>query len=337
MKHTVSLEPSGKRFEVEEGQSILDAALHHGINLPYGCRNGTCGDCKGRILSGDVDYGEYKPHALPDAEREGGFVLFCQARPRTDLVLEATEIGDAGQVEVRRLPARVHDARLLTHDIMEVRLRLPSSERLQFLAGQYIEVILKDGRRRAFSIANTPLHDEFLSLHVRYVPGGEFTEHIFRDLKPKEIWNLEGPLGSFYLRDSGRPALLVAGGTGLGPIKAILETAFEEGIDRDFHLFFGVRAGRDLYLTDTLDRWQVEHPGFRWTPAFSQPAEEDGDWTGDIGHLHEVIPRYYDDLSGHEGYLAGPPPMVDAVSEELQSLGIPPERIFSDAFTYSKR
>jgi CDP-4-dehydro-6-deoxyglucose reductase len=337
MAYTVKLEPSGKQFPVEAGQTILDGAMHHGINLPYGCRNGACGDCKGKVVSGEVDRGEYKATALSDSEREQGYALFCQAQPRSNLVLEAFEVDDARKVEVRRLPCRVHDFRRLTHDIMEVRLKLPAAERLQFLAGQYIEVILKDGRRRAFSIANSPLHDDFLSLHIRYVPGGEFTEHVFQDLKAKEIWNFEGPLGNFYLRDSDRPAILVAGGTGLGPIKAMLETAFEEGIDRDFHLFFGVRARRDLYLTETLDQWQAEHPNFRWTPALSSPEAEDADWGGDTGHINEVIPRYYNDLSGHEGYLAGPPPMVEAATATLQELGIPGDRLFSDAFTYSTK
>ncbi|KPV39107.1 CDP-6-deoxy-delta-3,4-glucoseen reductase [Thiohalorhabdus denitrificans] len=335
MAYTVKLEPSGKQFEVAPGQTILDAAMHHGINLPYGCRNGACGDCKGKLVAGQVDYGQYQPTAMSEEERAQGAALFCQAQPQSDLVIEAYEIDDAKKTEVRRLPCRVHDARKLTHDIMEVRLKLPSAERLQFLAGQYIEVILKDGRRRAFSIANSPLHDDFLTLHIRYVPSGEFTEHVFTGLKPKEIWNFEGPLGNFYLRDSDRPAILVAGGTGLGPIKAMLETAFEEGLERDFHLFFGVRARRDLYLTETLDQWQAEHPNFRWTPALSDPGEEDADWSGETGYIHEVIPRYYDDLSGHEGYLAGPPPMVEAASEALQQLGLDKDRLFSDAFTYS--
>ncbi|MEF8792491.1 CDP-6-deoxy-delta-3,4-glucoseen reductase [Thiohalorhabdus sp.] len=335
MAYTVKLEPSGKQFEADEADKILDAALHQGINLPYGCRNGACGDCKGKILSGQVDYGDYQPWAMDEDERARGYALFCQATPRSDLVLEAEEIDDARQMEVRRLPCRVHDWRQLTHDIMEVRLKLPAAERLQYLAGQYIEVILKDGRRRAFSIANTPLQDDFLTVHIRYVPGGEFTEHIFHGLKRKEIWNFEGPLGNFYLRHSDKPALLVAGGTGLGPIKAILETAFEEGIERDFHLFFGVRAQRDLYLTETLDRWQRDYPNFRWTPALSDPAPEDSDWSGDSGYLDEVIARYFTDLSAHEGYLAGPPPMVDAVSARMRELGMVPEQLYSDAFTYS--
>ncbi|MFP4561381.1 MAG: CDP-6-deoxy-delta-3,4-glucoseen reductase [Thiohalorhabdus sp.] len=335
MAYTVKLEPSGKQFEVAPGQTILDAAMHHGINLPYGCRNGACGDCKGKLIAGQVDYGQYQPTAMSEEERAQGAALFCQAQPLSDLVIEAYEIDDAKKTEVRRLPCRVHDFRKLTHDIMEVRLKLPSAERLQYLAGQYIEVILKDGRRRAFSIANSPMDDDFLTLHIRYVPGGEFTEHVFSGLRPKEIWNFEGPLGNFYLRDSDRPAILVAGGTGLGPIKAMLETAFEEGLERDFHLFFGVRARRDLYLTETLDQWQSEHPNFRWTPALSDPGEEDADWGGETGYIHEVIPRYYDDLSGHEGYLAGPPPMVEAASETLQRLGLDKDRLFSDAFTYS--
>lgn len=336
MAYTVKLEPSGKQFQVEPDQKILDAALHQGINLPYGCRNGACGDCMGKILSGEVDYGDYQPWAMDEDQRARGYALFCQATPRSDLVLEATELDDASRMEVRRLPCRVHDFRKLTHDIMEVRLKLPAAERLQFLAGQYIEVILKDGRRRAFSIANSPFDDELLTVHIRYVSGGEFTEHVFEGLKRKEIWNFEGPLGQFYLRDSDRPALLVAGGTGLGPIKAILETAFEEGVERDFHLFFGVRARRDLYLTETLDRWQAKHPNFRWTPALSDPDPDDGDWTGETGYLHEVIPRYYEDLSGHEGYLAGPPPMVEAVTTRLQEQGLSGDHLFSDAFTYSK-
>jgi CDP-4-dehydro-6-deoxyglucose reductase len=335
MAYKVKLEPSGKQFPVEEGQTILDAALHHGINLPYGCRNGACGDCKGKVVSGEVDRGEYKVTALPDAERDQGYALFCQAKPQSNLVLEAFEVDDARKVEVRRLPCRVHDFRKLTHDIMEVRLKLPAAERLQFLAGQYIEVILKDGRRRAFSIANSPFNDELLTLHIRYVPGGEFTEHVFQDLKAKEIWNFEGPLGNFYLRDSTRPAILVAGGTGLGPIKAMLETAFEEGVERDFHLFFGVRSSQDLYYTELLDQWQQAHPNFRWTPALSHPGAEDAEWAGETGYIHEVIPCYYGDLSEYEGYLAGPPPMVEAATGKLQELGIPSDRLFSDAFTYS--
>ena len=334
MTYTVTLDPSGKQFEADEDDTLLDAALHHGINLPYGCRNGACGECKARIQSGEVDLGEYKPHALPDEDKDAGYALLCQAHAESDLVVEAYELGDPRKQEVRRLPARVHDFHKVTHDIMEVQLKLPEADRLQYLAGQYVEVILNDGRRRAFSIANTPFHDEVLTLHIRHVPGGQFTEHIFGAMQKKEIWNIEGPLGNFYLRASDRPALLLAGGTGLGPIKAILETAFEEGVDRDFHLFFGARTQSDLYLTATLDAWQEAHPNFRWTPVLSQPAADD-DWRGETGHLHEAIPRHYADLAGHEGYLAGPPPMVEATTETLKAQGMAGNRIFSDAFTYS--
>jgi CDP-4-dehydro-6-deoxyglucose reductase len=335
MAYTVKLESTGHTIEVEADQTILDAALHHGVDLPYGCRHGACGKCKGRIVSGEVDYGEYQEHALPEPERRAGMVLLCQAKPQSDLVLEGAEMDDGRQPEVRRLPARVHDARKLTHDIMEVRLKLPEQERLQYLAGQYVEVILKDGRRRAFSIANSPIDDQFLTLHIRHVPGGAFTDHVFEGLQKGEIWTIEGPLGQFYLRHSERPAVLVAGGTGLGPIRAILEKAFEEGERRPLRLFFGVRSGADVYGLEELERWAAEHDNFQYTVALSDPAEEDAGLGYEQGYVHEVIPGHCEDLTGWEGYLAGPPPMVEAGRHTLISLGADPEAVYADAFTYS--
>lgn len=335
MAYTVKLESTGHTIEVAPEQTILDAALHQGVDLPYGCRHGACGKCKGRIVSGEVDYGDYQEHALPEPEKRAGMVLLCQAKPLSDLVLEGAELEDGRQPEVRRLPARVHDSRKLTHDIMEVRLKLPEQERLQYLPGQYIEVVLSDGRRRAFSLANSPIDDHYLTLHIRHVPGGAFTGHVFEDLKKGEIWTIEGPLGQFYLRHSERPAVLVAGGTGLAPIRAILEKAFEEGEQRPLRLFFGVRSSADLYGLEELELWAAEHDNFHYTVALSDPAEGDERLGYEQGYVHEVLPTLGDDLTGWEGYLAGPPPMVEAARHTLISLGVEKDALFADAFTYS--
>lgn len=335
MAYTIKLESTGHTIEGKPDQTILEAALHSGVDLPYGCRHGACGKCKGRIVSGEVDYGDYQEHALPEAERRAGLALLCQAKPLSDLVIEGAEMDDGRQPEVRRLPARVHDFRPLTGDIMEVRLQLPEQERLQYLPGQYVEVILKDGRRRAFSIANSPIDDRYLTLHIRHVPGGAFTGHVFDGLTKGEIWTMEGPLGQFYLRHSDRPAVLVAGGTGLAPIRAILEKAFEEGEARPLRLFFGVRSSADLYGTEELDRWTAEHDNFDYTVALSDPAEGDAALGHQQGYIHEVIASHCEDLSDWEGYLAGPPPMVEAARHTLISLGADSGAVYADAFTFS--
>ncbi len=338
MGYTVQLEPSGHTIEVEPDQTILDAALQQGLDLPHGCRNGACGDCKGIILSGQVEYGEYEEWALSEDEREQGRALLCQSRPRTHLTIETSQPVKENQTEVKRFPAKVHSFRKLTHDVMEVQLKLARRDRFQYTPGQYIQVILDDGRRREFSIANSPLNNKLLTTYIRRVPDGEFTRHIFERMQRKEVWNSEGPFGQLYLRSSNRPTILVAGGTGLGPIKAILEHALTEGSQREFHLFFGVRAKRDLYMTELLDEWARTYPNFHYVLALSNPEPEDTPDGGiTTGYIHEVIARSCTDLSDYEGYLAGPPPMVDASTKTLIELGIPEGQIFADSFTYSSR
>ena len=337
MSFRITLQPSGHEFTAEDDETVLEAGLRQGFALPYGCRNGACGSCLGRLLNGEVDYGPERPPALSEADEADGKALLCQAVAKTDLEIEAREIGAARDILVKTLPCRVVKLERLNHDVIEMHLKLPATERLQFLAGQYIDILLRDGRRRSYSLANAPHRDEFLELHVRQVPGGAFSSQVFGDLKEKALLRLEGPLGTFFLReDSPRPILLMAGGTGFAPLKAMLEHAFETGLARPMHLFWGVRALRDLYM-DTLPReWAAEHDHFRYTPALSEPLPDDA-WAGETGYVHEALLRAYPDLSGHDVYMAGPPPMIQAARAAFTAAGLPEDQIFYDSFDYAAR
>lgn len=335
MSFKVRIEPSGHSFCVEYDETILDAALRHGFALPYGCRNGACGSCKGKLIEGDVSYGENFPPALSDDEMERGLALFCSARPKGDLVIEVREIGAAKDIPVKVLPCRVAKMERLNDDVMRLYLKLPATERLQYLAGQYIDFLLKDGRRRSFSIANAPHDDELLELHIRRVEGGRFTSEVFSKLKEKAILRFEGPLGSFFLREDSRgPIILMAGGTGFAPIKGIIEHAISEGMTRPMHLYWGARARADLYLDSLARQWAREHAHIDYTPVLSAPKPDD-DWHGRRGYVHEAILADFGDLGPYQIYASGPPQMVKAGQTAFTERGLDPDNYFFDSFEYA--
>jgi len=334
MSFRVTVPASGHEFSVEDDESVLEAALRQGIGLPYGCRNGACGKCAGELISGKVSYAR-ELSSLALEQRQLGKTLFCQACPQSDLEIKVREIISNRDIETKILPCRVESMQLLTHDIMKLELKLPETERLQFLAGQYIEFLLKDGKRRAFSIANAPHHDELIELHIRHVPDGQFGDYVFDGMKVKELLRLEGPLGSYYLREeSNRPIIMVGGGTGFAPLKGMLEHAFHIKLDRPIHLFCGVRALRDLYMDDTVKSWLQQHDNLKYTPVLSEPEEAD-DWQGNTGFVHEAIIEQYPDLSGYDVYLSGPPPMIKSGMDAFYEHGLPESQIYSDSFEYS--
>jgi CDP-4-dehydro-6-deoxyglucose reductase len=332
--HNVTLKPSGQQLQVEDGETVLAAALRQGLVLPYGCKNGACGSCKGKILEGSVDFGVYQKRVLTDEEKAQGKALFCQAKPLSDLVIEARAVGAAKGIQVKTLPCRVQAIERAADDVVVLRMKLPANEKLKFLAGQFIEFLLKDGTRRSFSIANPPHDAELLELHVRRVAGGKFTEHVFEKMKERDILRFEGPLGVFFLREeSSKPVVLVASGTGFAPIKALLEDAFHRGIERPMTLYWGGRRPKDLYLNALAEKWAADHPSFKYVPVISDALPEDG-WQGRTGFVHRAVMQDFPDLSGHQVYACGVPIMVDSARHDFTTVcRLPEEEFYADSFT----
>ncbi len=336
MQFKISTDPEGLSFTADPEQSILEAGLAAGLLLPYGCRDGACGSCKAQVLSGEVDLGAAQLSALPDAERAAGFALLCQARARSDLVIRARSLGSATDIPIKKLPCRIQSLERVAPDVMVLTVKLPATEPFVFRAGQYINFLLPNGKRRSFSIANAPHESSHIELHVRLVEGGQFTGHVFSTMKPRDILRFEGPLGTFFLRDHpDRPALLVAGGTGFAPMKSIVENAIATGSTRPMTLYWGARRRDGLYMDELAHAWEQALPGFRYVPVLSEPAAEDA-WSGRRGLVHEAVVRDFPDLSGHEVYACGAPAMIDAARTDFHTrCGLPGDAFFADAFTFA--
>jgi CDP-4-dehydro-6-deoxyglucose reductase len=281
-----------------------------------------------------VDYGVYQEKALTQDEKAQGKALFCQAKPLSDLVLEARTVGAAKDIQIKKLPCRVQKMEKLADDVMALHLKLPANEKLVFLAGQYIEFLLKDGGRRSFSMANAPHDAELIQLHVRHVAGGQFTDHVFNKMKERDILRCEGPMGTFFLREeSDKPIVFVASGTGFAPIKAIIEHMLHIGIGRPATLYWGGRRPKDLYMNDLAAAWAAEHSGFKYVPVISEALPDD-DWSGRTGFVHRAVMQDYPDLSGHQVYACGVPIMVDSAKRDF-TIGckLPEEEFYADSFT----
>ena len=333
MPNQVTIQPSNHVFTVQAGETILDAALREGYVISYGCRNGACGTCKGKVLAGSVDYGTYQESALTDAEKRLGMALFCQAKPLGDVVIQCREIGATRDIQVKTLPCRVQKMQRVAADIMVLYLKLPASERLQFLAGQYVDILMKDGSRRSLSMANPPHDDEFLQLHLRNY-GGPFSQHVFERMKERDILRFEGPLGTFFLREGGdKPMILLASGTGFAPIKALIEHVFHACAPRPMILYWGARIRADLYMHELPEKWAATHSNFKYVPVLSEPLPGDH-WTGRTGLVHQAVMQDMQDMSGCQVYACGAPVMVAAAHGDFTSqCSLPEDEFFSDAFT----
>ena len=317
---------------------MLDAALAAGIVLPYSCRSGACSTCKAKVLSGSVEAGASPAQILSADEIEAGFTLLCQARATSDLVIESRELRLASDIQIRKIPSRVTAIQRPTSDVALLTLQLPATETFRFYAGQYIEVILKDGKRRSYSMANAPHAAASLELHVRHLSGGLFTDHVFgagaTAMKEREILRLEGPFGSFFLReDSQLPIVMLASGTGFAPIKAIVEHMVHEKISRPITLYWGGRRPSDLYMNELVEQWAKTIPDFKYVPVISDALPEDH-WAGRTGFVHRAVMQDFPDLSGHQVYACGAPIVVDSARREfVATCKLPEDAFFADSFT----
>lgn len=332
----LTLHPGAAQASARAGETILEAGLRAGLALPYDCRAGGCGQCLCTVLHGRVDPGPYQRAALTDAMRARGQALMCCAVPLEDLELEVEGVaslagGDAAEAGPQRWHGRVERMQRLSDTLMRIRIALPEDQRIAFAAGQYINIVLPDGARRAFSFANPP-HEPGIELHVRLIPGGRFTTQVFTTMREGDAIEFEGPLGNFTLRESERPILFVAGATGFAPIKSIVEDAFARGIRRPMQLYWGVRRAQDLYLLDRLEGWQRNHPNFRFEPVLSEAAPGDP-WPGRRGLVHEAMLTDHPDLAGYEVYACGSVRMVEAAVPDFLAHGLAEQFCFSDAFT----
>lgn len=330
----MTLHPATELYAMRPGETLLEAGLRHGLALPYECRNGGCGKCLCTVLQGQMDLGAYQPSVLTEAQRAQGQALMCCATARSDVDIEVT--ADMARLTQRLQVARVEHLQRLAPEVMRVTLSLPRAPTLEFKAGQYINIVLDDGQRRAFSFANPPQHNDHIELHVRRIPHGRFTGHVFNAMKVGDTLQFEGPMGEFTLRDSASPILFVAGATGFAPVKSIVEDAFARGVTRPMWLYWGVRQRSDLYALALAEQWQREHGNFHFVPVLSHeenaPPGEPA-WTGRRGLVHEAMLADFADLRDFEVYVCGSVKMVEAAVPAFIAQGLGEEVCFVDAFT----
>lgn len=331
---SVRVQPSGRTFQVAADESVLSAGIRQGVELPYGCKDGACGSCKCKLLSGKVEHSSHQDKALSPQEAASGMVLTCCAVPQSDLILESRQVTEQGALPIKKMPARVSRLDRVSQDVMLLQLQLPANDAFIFRAGQYIEFILRDGVRRCYSMANPPHRGASLELHIRHMPGGKFTDHVFSSMQEKEILRLEGPYGSFYLReDSAKPIILLASGTGFAPIKALLEHMQHKSIQRPVSLYWGARRPADLYL----DAWVREQctimPNLTYVPVVSDATAQDA-WSGRTGYVHRAVLEDHADLGHHQVYACGAPIVVDCARKDFSlEAHLPADEFFADAFT----
>ena len=340
VQYQVELKKSGRTFTVDEDETVLEAAIRQGIQLPYGCKNGACGSCKGKVLEGRIEHGDHSQSALSTLDETAGATLLCCAHPKSNVLIDVREIQGGGDIPVRKVPCRIQTIAYPSNDVAILQLQLPASERFQFLAGQYLEFLLKDNKRRAYSIASAPHQEGPIELHIRHLPGGLFTDPLFgqgadgKAIKEKDILRFEGPQGSFFLReDTQKPIIFLASGTGFAPIKSILLHMREKKIDREVYFYWGGRRPKDLYMDTLCQEFASTLPRFHYIPVISDALPEDH-WVGRTGFVHHAVMADFPDLSPFQVYACGAPIVIQSAQTDfVEQCGLPEDEFYADSFT----
>ena len=336
MSFQITVEPSGRTFQADAGEMLLAAGIRQGVGMPYGCKDGACGSCKCKVISGDVSMGSHQAKALSAEEELKGFILTCCSSAKSDLVLESRQVVEEGAFPDKKMPVRVSSLEKKTDDVMLVKLQVPASDLLKFKAGQYVDFLLRDGSKRSYSMANAPhtvsAEAPHIELHIRHMVGGLFTDHVFSAMKEKEIQRIEGPQGSFFLRESDKPLIFLASGTGFAPIKALIEEMLYLGNKRDVTFYWGARRPADLYMNDWVLGIVAQMPNLKYIPVVSDALESDG-WSGRTGFVHLGVVNDFKDLTNYQVYACGAPIVVDSARTAYAKLGLPSDEFYADSFT----
>ncbi|MDN2698302.1 CDP-6-deoxy-delta-3,4-glucoseen reductase [Janthinobacterium sp. SUN073] len=334
MTFQITVQPSGHQFSCEADETVLSAAIRAGVGLPYSCKSGACSSCKGKIVSGNVQHKPYQARSLTEDEATAGYSLLCCAVPQGDLVVQAREVAGSSDYPIKKMPSRVTTIEKVAPDVVVLTLQLPASERLNYRAGQYIEIMLRDNKRRSYSMASAPVDGGPVSLHVRHMPGGLFTDQVFGSMKERDILRFEGPMGTFFLReDSDKPVVLLASGTGFAPLKAIVEHMINEQSPRPITLYWGARRPHDLYMDALCRQWAADLPQFTYVPVVSEALPEDA-WSGRTGFVHQAVMADLPDMSAYQVYACGAPIVVESANRDfVQLCKLPTDEFYADAFT----
>lgn len=336
--HMVRFEPVGIEMEVEEGETVLDAAFRRSVALMHGCKEGQCSACKSILIEGDVEMLKYSTFALSDPERESGHVLLCRTVVHSDIEVELLNYDEdllSRSIAVKDFRGTLAAIEELTHDIVKIVIDL--DQPMKFWAGQYADITLR-GRNitRSFSMGNPPSEGKRLEFVIKKYPNGAFSTALGQEASVGDAVNVRGPYGSCFRReDREGPMLLVGGGSGMAPLLSILMDQAASGETRPVRFFYGARTTRDLFGLDIFAELEVRMPDFKFIPALSHPEEGD-EWAGETGFIHDVLRRHLlemDETEEADAYSCGPPPMIDAALPILQMADVDPARIYFDKFT----
>ena len=327
--HRISIE-GGPSFDCADGENLVAAAERAGWVLPASCRAGVCGSCEGVVCAGDF--------VLPGRNDDGAVlaapaaaVKLCRARPRSDMRIAPREVRPVAAASLKPIAAKVMRVDKPAAEVAVLKLRFPAGQRAKFRAGQYLKVLLDDGQERCFSMANPPHSNDGVELHVRYLPGGRFAEAVFHALKPGDVVTLRLPLGDFWLRETDKPIVFIAGGTGFAPVQSMVEDILRRKIERPVYVYVGGRTPELLYRDALARQWVAKRPGLAYVPVVSSPLPGDG-WSGRTGRVHEAAIEDLVSLAGHEVYACGAPAMVAAARDAFVRHGLAPSDFFCDAF-----